>query len=83
MSKQNKVNPGMYTQAGRLSPDDAARERLKQVDAASTRRLEGRPPSQLKATRSGESKVDAADDDMADEDVADDAKDGETTDDEK
>jgi hypothetical protein len=27
MSKKNKVNPGQYTQAGRLSPDDAARER--------------------------------------------------------
>ena len=29
MSRQNKVNPGLYTQAGRLSPDDAARERRK------------------------------------------------------
>jgi hypothetical protein len=30
MSKKNKVNPGQYTQAGRLTPDDAARERGKQ-----------------------------------------------------
>ena len=30
MSKQNKVNPGNYTQAGRLSQDDAAREMKKQ-----------------------------------------------------
>ena len=30
MSKQNKVNPGTYTQAGRLSPDDTAREAKKQ-----------------------------------------------------
>jgi hypothetical protein len=30
MSRKNKVNPGQYTQAGRLSPDDAARERAKQ-----------------------------------------------------
>jgi hypothetical protein len=30
MSKRNKVNPGQYTQAGRLAPDDAARERAKQ-----------------------------------------------------
>jgi hypothetical protein len=30
MSKRNKVNPGQYTQAGRLSPDDAARERRAQ-----------------------------------------------------
>jgi hypothetical protein len=29
MSRQNKVNPGQYTQAGRLSPDDAAREQSK------------------------------------------------------
>jgi len=31
MSKRNKTNPGQYTQAGRLSPDDAARERGRQV----------------------------------------------------
>ena len=30
MSRQNKVNPGKYTQAGRLSQDDAAREMVKQ-----------------------------------------------------
>jgi hypothetical protein len=30
MSRPNKVNPGQYTQAGRLSPDDAARARRKQ-----------------------------------------------------
>jgi hypothetical protein len=30
MSRQNKVNPGMYTQRGRLTPDDAARELRKQ-----------------------------------------------------
>ena len=37
MSKQNKVNPGQYTQAGRLSADDAARERGKQDVPASIR----------------------------------------------
>lgn len=67
MSKQNKVNPGKYTQAGRLSQDDAARERMKQVDNASTRRLEGRPLSQLKATPSGQSDVDTNDDELAEE----------------
>lgn len=36
MSKQNKVNPGQYTQAGRLSPDDAAREMKKQHESAPT-----------------------------------------------
>jgi hypothetical protein len=35
MSKQNKVNPGQYTQAGRLSPDDTAREMKKQRESAS------------------------------------------------
>ncbi len=30
MSKQNKVNPGMYTQRGRLTQDDAARELKRQ-----------------------------------------------------
>jgi hypothetical protein len=30
MSRQNKVNPDHYTVAGRLSPDDLARERQKQ-----------------------------------------------------
>ena len=30
MSRQNKVNPGMYTQRGRLAQDDAAREMARQ-----------------------------------------------------
>jgi hypothetical protein len=30
MSRQNKVNKDNYTQAGRLTPDDMARERQKQ-----------------------------------------------------
>ena len=41
MSKQNKVNPGNYTQAGRLSQDDAAREMKKQRENASPRNTEG------------------------------------------
>lgn len=32
MSRQNKVNPGQYTTAGRLSPDDLGRERQRQRD---------------------------------------------------
>jgi hypothetical protein len=35
MSRQNKVNPGTYTQAGRLSPDDTAREMKKQRELGS------------------------------------------------
>jgi hypothetical protein len=31
MSRQNKVNKDNYTQAGRLTPDDMARERQKQA----------------------------------------------------
>lgn len=30
MSKHNKVNPGLYTQRGRLTQDDAARELVRQ-----------------------------------------------------
>jgi hypothetical protein len=33
MSKQNKANKTNYTQAGRLTPDDMARERMKQEQA--------------------------------------------------
>lgn len=35
MSRQNKVNPGMYTQRGRLTQDDAARELRKQREIGS------------------------------------------------
>ena len=35
MSRQNKVNPGMYTQRGRLTQDDAARELAKQRSVGS------------------------------------------------
>jgi hypothetical protein len=35
MSRQNKVNPGMYTQRGRLTQDDAAREIAKQRNVGS------------------------------------------------
>ena len=38
MSRQNKVNPGMYTQRGRLTQDDAARELRKQSAFASPHR---------------------------------------------
>ena len=41
MSRQNKVNPGQYTQAGRLTQDDAAREMKKQRENASPRNADG------------------------------------------
>ena len=34
MSRVNKVNPSQYKLAGRLAPDDAARERVKQGQGA-------------------------------------------------
>lgn len=67
MSKHNKVNRDAYTQRGRLTPDEAARERMKQVQVASTRQQEGKPPAHLKATPSGKSEVDADDDVVDDE----------------
>jgi len=42
MSRQNKVNPGQYTQAGRLSPDDAAREQRKQGTGGNSDRSRAR-----------------------------------------
>ena len=36
MSRQNKVNPGRYKMAGRLSPDDLGRERRRQGLAAAS-----------------------------------------------
>ncbi len=36
MSRQNKVNKGLYTQRGRLTPDEGAREEFKQREAAGT-----------------------------------------------
>jgi hypothetical protein len=42
MSRTNKVNPGQYTIAGRLTPDDLGRERQKQVE---TRQASAAPPA--------------------------------------
>ena len=41
MSRVNKVNPGKYTQRGRLTQDDAAREMKKQRESASPKATEG------------------------------------------
>jgi hypothetical protein len=37
MSKENKVNPGVYTQEGRLTPDADARELKKQGTGVGTK----------------------------------------------
>jgi hypothetical protein len=55
MSKQNKVNPGQYHVAGRLTPDEAARERVKQRNTpasaagASPRRNDRKAPASARA----------------------------------
>ena len=44
MSRQNKVNPGQYTQRGRLTPDDTARELVRQRTVISSQdKHQGRP----------------------------------------
>jgi hypothetical protein len=49
MSKPNKANKGRYVQAGRLSPDDLARERMKQqqvsAHAGERDELSGKAPA--------------------------------------
>jgi hypothetical protein len=43
MSRKNKVNRDHYVQRGRLTPDELARERVKQRETASPSRAEGKP----------------------------------------
>jgi hypothetical protein len=43
MSKQNKVNKNNYDQGGRLTPDDLARERIKQGEQSRARDTPSRP----------------------------------------
>ena len=38
MSKANKVNKDYYTQRGRLTPEELARERARQIHLGSTQR---------------------------------------------
>ena len=38
MSKHNKVNKDHYTQRGRLTPDELARERAREIYVSDTRR---------------------------------------------
>jgi hypothetical protein len=60
MSKKNKVNPGQYTQAGRLSPDDTARERAKQELPGAS----GRTGSGQKAVHPGISNRESAEEEQ-------------------
>ena len=52
MSRQNKANRNNYTQAGRLTPDESARERQKQVRGA-TRELVKDSSKDAPASRAG------------------------------
>lgn len=49
MSRENRVNPGMYTQRGRLTPDDAARELAKQRQSLSGSHGKGNPKARTEA----------------------------------
>lgn len=49
MSKENKVNPSQYTQRGRLTPDDAAREMAKQRQSFLGAEGKGNPKSRSEA----------------------------------
>ena len=59
MSKQNKANRNNYMQAGRLTPDDIARERVKQrkpeTSHAPRERIMNRAPAQPRQTDEQES----------------------------
>ena len=67
MSKENKVNPGSYTQAGRLSQDDAAREMKKQNENASPRNTEGGDYTEKQKARVTDEDKSEADDEGTDE----------------
>lgn len=80
MSKHNKVNPGKYTQAGRLSPDDQARELVKQREAASPRNTEGgqfgeRTQAQARVTDKDKQDADEDDQDQDDREEQEEEKD--------
>ena len=64
MSRQNKVNPGMYTQRGRLTQDDAARELAKQRSIGSEHTWQ---PVKRDAQPRLESKTEGDDDTAVDE----------------
>lgn len=68
MSRQNKVNPGMYTQRGRLTQDDAARELAKQRAIGSEHTWQ--PVKRDQQPRPAAKTEGADDDSVADEPVA-------------
>lgn len=55
MSKQNKANKNNYDQAGRLTPDEMARERMKQGEVTGRRRDEERVTGRMESPGAPES----------------------------
>lgn len=53
MSKPNKANKNNYSQAGRLTPDDMARERVKQGELSHSKG----PPSRSRFGEAGENVI--------------------------
>ena len=51
MSKQNKVNKSNYDQGGRLTPDELARERARQIHVAGAHRKINERAKQATGTR--------------------------------
>ena len=57
MSKPNKVNKDHYTQRGRLTPDELARERARQIHLTSARRRLGERNRQITARRDEQASI--------------------------
>ena len=51
MSRHNKVNKTNYDQAGRLTPDELARERARQIHVAGAQRRFSERAKQVTGTR--------------------------------
>jgi hypothetical protein len=60
MSRKNKVNPDYYKVAGRLAPDDLARERMKQGMAKTARDSDERTKESPASTGRGDEPSDEA-----------------------
>jgi hypothetical protein len=69
VSRHNKVNPDHYTMAGRLSPDDLARERMRQGEQQleGGRRSKKAMPPWMANDAAGDGESDDIDDEMSDE----------------
>ena len=53
MSRQNKANKNNYMQAGRLTPDDLARERRRQARPGTAERVRNRADDRPAKARGG------------------------------